>query len=62
MRRYTLARKSEAVKTDFGTVHRKTATGYGVTRRKWEYEDVAELARKKGESLSEIENQLNKKG
>ena len=62
MRRYVLTRNTEAVKTDFGTVHRKTATGYGVTRRKWEYEDVAELAREKGESLSEIENQLNKKG
>ena len=58
LRRYVLDRQTESVKTGLGTVHRKTATGYGVSRGKWEYEDVAELARKNGKSLAEIEETL----
>ena len=62
LRRYVLTRQTEEAETLFGIFHRKTATGYGVTRRKWEYEDVAAAARKNGKSLSDIEDELNTKG
>ena len=55
MRRHVLARQSEKVRTSLGTIRRKTATGYGVTRCKWESEDVAAAAREHGKSLAEIE-------
>lgn len=43
--RYTLERTTQAVSTPYGPVHKKTATGYGVSRSKWEYEDLARIAR-----------------
>ena len=62
MRRYVLNRQTEEVETPFGALHRKTATGYGVTRRKWEYEDVAAAARESGKSLAEIQAELDSIG
>ena len=54
--RYILSRKTECFETPYGTIHRKVSTGYGVTRVKTEYEDLAEVARKQGLSLNEAEN------
>ncbi|MBR7081931.1 MAG: nickel pincer cofactor biosynthesis protein LarC [Oscillospiraceae bacterium] len=59
MRRYALARETAAVETPYGVIRRKTARGYGVSRSKFEYDDLAEAARKSGESISETERELD---
>ena len=54
LRRYVLSRKTETVQTPYGPVRQKIATGYGVERKKYEYEDVARLARENNVSLTDI--------
>ena len=54
LHRYTLERKVETVQTPYGPVRKKIATGYGVERKKYEYEDLARLARENGVSLKDI--------
>ena len=54
LRRYTLQRKTETVQTPYGPVRQKIATGYGVERKKYEYEDIARLARENNVSLKDI--------
>ena len=46
-RRYVLDRRLETVETDLGPVRRKVSSGYGVEREKYEYEDLARIARQK---------------
>ncbi|MBO4532257.1 MAG: nickel pincer cofactor biosynthesis protein LarC [Treponema sp.] len=53
--RYFLDRHIETVKTPYGDVRVKCAQGYGVSRRKYEYEDLARIARETGKSIAEIE-------
>lgn len=53
-KRYTLERRSETVDTPYGTLRRKCSYGYGVRRVKYEYDDLAQAARKNGISLSEL--------
>ena len=52
--RYFLERSIETVKTEFGDIRIKHAEGYGVKREKYEYEDLAAIARKTGLSIDEI--------
>lgn len=52
--RYTLERHMETVQTPYGPVRRKVVSGYGVTRSKMEYEDLAKIAREQGKSLREL--------
>jgi hypothetical protein len=52
-RRYILNRRIEARETPHGAVRYKVGTGYGVCREKAEYADMAELAKKRGESLAD---------
>lgn len=54
LHRYTLDRKTETVQTPYGPVRQKIATGYGVERKKYEYEDIAQLARENRLSLKDI--------
>ena len=58
-RRYFLDRKIETLQTEFGPVRVKLAQGYGVSRSKLEYEDLAKIARSTGKSISEIERAIN---
>ena len=53
-RRYVLDRSMETVKTPYGEVRRKAVSGYGVNRAKYEYDDLARIARERGISLSEV--------
>lgn len=47
--------RSEAIEeTPYGAVRKKVVSGYGVTREKYEYDDLAEIARAKGISLREV--------
>lgn len=57
--RYFLERSIETVKTEFGDIRIKRAEGYGVKRAKYEYEDLAAIARKTGLSIEEITNRLS---
>ena len=59
-RRFTLKRKLEERNTAYGTVHEKISTGYGVTRSKLEYEDLARIAKEKGVSLAEARKMVEK--
>ncbi|MBQ6267934.1 MAG: nickel pincer cofactor biosynthesis protein LarC [Clostridia bacterium] len=53
-RRYTLVRREETAETPFGPMRRKVAEGFGVTRSKLEYEDVARAAAAEDCALFEI--------
>lgn len=52
--RYVLHRSIETVQTPMGDVRRKIAEGCGVRRAKYEYEDVAQLARENDLSIHEV--------
>ena len=54
LQRYTLSRRIETLQTPFGEVRCKISTGYGTERRKFEYDDVARLARENGCSIQEV--------
>ncbi len=59
-RRYTLTRREETTATPYGPVRRKISEGYGVTREKYEYEDLARIARENGLSLPEVKAALDR--
>ena len=42
--RYVLNRKTEQIQTVFGPVRKKISEGYGVTRIKYEYDDISKIA------------------
>ncbi len=54
-RRYVLDRSEESVETPYGPVRRKDVSGYGAERSKYEYEDLARIARENQISLREAE-------
>jgi uncharacterized protein (TIGR00299 family) protein len=55
--RYTLERSMTSMDTEYGAVRIKKVSGWGITREKAEYEDLARIARERDVSLSD----LNKK-
>ncbi len=57
-RRRVLARRIDTVSTPLGNLRVKTAEGCSVSRAKYEYEDLAALARREGCSLAEILEKL----
>jgi hypothetical protein len=57
-RRYTLARSIQKIQTPYGEVRKKVSEGHGVTREKYEYEDLARIARERGMSIREVEESL----
>lgn len=57
--RYTLERREEIVQTDCGQVRRKISQGFGIRREKWEYADLAALAREKNLSLRDLRERIN---
>lgn len=44
IQRYVLSRTMQTVHTQYGDIRRKISAGYGVTRAKYEYEDLARIA------------------
>lgn len=62
LRRHVLPRELETVQTDFGPVRRKVARVYGAEKAKWEYEDVARIAREQGMTLAEVRAVLDADG
>lgn len=52
--RYTLSRRQYAVQTPDGEIRVKESSGWGVLRRKGEFEDLARIARQTGKSIAEV--------
>ena len=59
MNRYILDRNAETVETPYGPVRCKISYGYGVERRKYEYDDITKIAKEKGMSIREVEHIVN---
>ena len=57
--RYELQRQQENIVTPYGEVSRKKSWGYGVERYKYEYEDLAQIARVEGKSIFQIRESLD---
>lgn len=53
-RRVTLTRRTQTVETPLGTVRKKISEGCGVCREKYEYEDLAAIARAKDLPLAQV--------
>lgn len=53
-RRYTLSRKIESVTTPFGNLRVKYAKGYGITKSKYEYDDLARMANENNLNIDDI--------
>lgn len=58
-RRYTLERTVETVDTLWGPVRRKWARGCGAEKCKWEYEDLARIAKEQKLPLEQVVRQLD---
>ena len=52
----------ERIPSPYGEIRRKVSAGYGVTREKTEYEDLAKIARDQGISIREAEELLKQNG
>lgn len=59
-KRYTLERSIETLQTPYGGIRRKISTGYGITRQKYEYEDLARAAKENGISVGQVLSRLQK--
>lgn len=57
-RRYTLERSETTKETRFGPIRVKRASGWGVSREKAEFDDLAGIARERGCSLFSLKNNL----
>ena len=52
-RRYALDRNEHTVETRYGSIRIKESSGYGITKRKAEYEDLAKISKDNNLSLAE---------
>ncbi len=59
--RHALKRKVEALETPYGSVRKKQSYGYHVQKEKFEYEDLARIAKENGLSIQEIRRILSEK-
>ena len=58
MKRYVLERTETEVSTPYGNIRKKVSQGYGVTREKWEYEDLARIAGENDLSIEELKARI----
>lgn len=58
--RHTLERKVVTMETQYGTIRKKISSGYGVSREKWEYEDLARIAKEQGMSIQQVRSTIEK--
>lgn len=61
MDRAVLKRETKTIETPDGTMRIKTASGYGVTKSKAEYDDLAAIAEKTGKTLWEVKKEMETK-
>lgn len=57
-KRYTLERTVETVQTKYGEIRKKISRGYGVIREKYEYEDLARVAKEHNISVSQVMSEI----
>lgn len=57
-KRHALKRSIETMDTPYGTVHVKKSEGYGVIRRKAEYEDLKRIAEENNISIMELRKKI----
>ncbi len=50
-----LDRRIETIDTPCGSVRQKVSAGYGVERKKYEYDDLCRIAKEKGINIAEAE-------
>lgn len=62
MNRYMLDREIDELDTPYGVIRIKRSSGFGVTREKFEYDDLAKAAKASGKSIAEIEAEINALG
>ena len=60
MRRYVLDRRLETAETAYGSVRCKVSSGYGIERRKYEYEDMNHIAKENNLSLEDVLSSVKK--
>lgn len=58
-RRYVLSASFDVQDTLYGKITIKRNVGYGVTKTKPEYEDLARIARKQNISLDDVRNEFS---
>lgn len=58
--RYTLDRRIETFNSSFGPVRIKISEGYGVKKTKFEYDDVAKIAKENNLNIDEVRAKLQK--
>lgn len=61
-RRYTMKRSVSTIETKFGTVRKKESEGYGYRKSKYEYDDLAKIAKETGRGIREILKELENGG
>ncbi len=52
--RYVLDRRTEEVNTPYGTVRKKISEGYGIKKEKFEYDDIAKIAKENNLTYAEV--------
>lgn len=58
-KRYTLSRSSVTVDSQFGKVRKKVSEGYGVVKEKYEYDDIARIAKEFDMSIADVLSKLD---
>ena len=58
-KRYTLVRQIKEQDTLYGKVRVKISEGYGVERVKYEYDDIAKIAKEQGISPEEVVKRIS---
>ena len=53
-KRYVLNREERVMETDYGNIKYKHSEGYGMFKNKYEYEDIARIARDNGSALNDL--------
>lgn len=59
-KRYGLTRHVETMQTPLGEIRVKTSQGYGVTRKKIEYDDLASIATTHNLSIASVREKISK--
>jgi uncharacterized protein (DUF111 family) len=54
-----LQKEQKEIQTKFGPVKIKTSSGFGITKSKPEYEDIARIAQERGISIREVLEEIN---
>ena len=59
-KRYGLTRNVKTIESSLGDILLKESYGYGISKEKLEYEDLARIAKEKNLSLKEIKKEILK--